>query len=108
MILKNCLNPSYYVRLKRKLYELVSKKIFLGKKNYVHCSNDTFHGLKYVFDKDYIKDYIDLEFENRIFMANQRYEESLINYYGKNYLIPPPKDERKPAHQGVIENINKE
>lgn len=92
---------------KRKIYELVSQKIFLGKKKYVHCSNDTFQGLKYVFDEDYIKSYIDIEFENKIFMVNQRYEESLINYYGKNYLTPPPLEERKPAHQGVIENMNK-
>ena len=92
---------------KRKMYEFISQKILLGKREHVHCSNDTFQGLKYIFDKNYIEDYIDMEFENKIFMANQRYEESLINYYGKDYLTPPPMAERKPAHQGMIETINK-
>ena len=89
------------------LYEYVSKEVFVGKKQYVHCSNDTFSGLRYVFDTNYIKNYIDIELENRTFMANERYEESLINYYGKDYLMPPPVEERKPAHQGMIETINK-
>ena len=36
------------------------------------------------------------------------FEESLINYYGKDYLTPPPMAERKPSHQGMLRDINNE
>ena len=93
--------------VKRNIYEKVSKDVFVGKKGYVHCSNDTFQGLKYIFDKDYVGNYIDIALENKVFMANERYKESLINYYGEDYLTPPPVSERKPAHQGLLETLSK-
>jgi len=106
LFISHVLGKLFSRETKRDAYDYISKNLFIGKKEYVHCSNDTFSGLQYVFDKDYIQNYMDLELEERKFMANKRYKESLVNYYGNNYMVPPPVEKRKPAHQGIIEKIN--
>lgn len=93
---------------KAKFYENVSKNWFLGRKEYIHCANEMFKGVAFVFDKDYMEDYIDVEFEEKIFMSNRRFREILIKYYGEDYMTPPPIEERRPAHQGQISRLNGE
>lgn len=49
------------------------------------------------FPKTIVLDYIELDFENKKFMAISGYDEYLTIGYG-DYMVPPPEKERKPQH----------
>lgn len=93
-------------KFKVKLYEFVSRKCLMGKKEYIHCSNEMFKGVAYVFDKGYMEEYCDIEFADHLFMATKRYKEVLLKYFGEDYMIPPPMEKRTPTHQGYIKMLN--
>lgn len=80
---------------------------FTGNKKFIHRSNDSFKGVSFIFDKDYMSEYHDIQLEGRRFMVNKRYHEFLTRNYGVNYLTPPPVIERKPMHGQSILRINK-
>lgn len=79
-------------------FQYISEHCFTGNKRLVHRSNDSFQGVSHVFDKDYIKDYVNIKLENKTFMANKRYKELLVRSYGEDYLTPPPISERVTKH----------
>lgn len=87
---------------KRNFYKYISESFLKGKEKYIHRSNDTFYGINYIFDADFMSEYIDIELEGKRYMANKRYREFLIRNYGENYMTPPPVSERKPAHRGLV------
>lgn len=93
-------------RFKVNVYDWISKKCLLGKKEYIHCSNEMFKGVAYVFDKGYMSEYCDIEFAGNLFMATRRYKEVLLKYFGEDYMTPPPMEKRNPTHQGYIKLIN--
>lgn len=90
---------------KRNWYKWISKNFLIGKKRFIHRSNDSFYGISYIFDADFMSEYIDIELEGKRYMANKRYREFLIRNYGENYMTPPPVSERKPAHRDIVSEI---
>lgn len=86
-------------------YRKVEVKHFVGKKQYIHRSNDSFHGIPYIFDVGFMSEYTDMELEDHMFMVNKRYEEFLKRNYGDDYLTPPPETERIPQHEIIRERI---
>lgn len=85
-------------RIKLKQFNYLCEYSFNGDKKCIHRSNDAFLGVGYIFDADYMDEYMDLEFEGHSFMVNKRYHEFLERNYGPDYLVPPPKEERVPGH----------
>lgn len=71
---------------------------FQGKKKYIHRSNDSFYGVVYIFDADYMSEYTTIELEEKKYLVSTRYHEFLERNYGPDYLTPPPISERKPGH----------
>lgn len=76
------------MKFKRSLFNWFSTNIFIGNKTMIYRSTDQFKGMKIVLPSKYMKDYIDIKFENNIFMASKNYNEILISSYGKNYMTP--------------------
>lgn len=95
---------SYYfgrlftLKAKLRIYDSISIRFLTGKKKFIHRSNDSYVGVSYIFDADYMKTYKDINLEGRPFMVNTRYVEFLIRNYGKDYLIPPKEADRKIEH----------
>ena len=92
---------------KRNWYQWISKNFLIGKKRFIHRSNDSFYGISYIFDADFMSEYIDIELAGKRYMANKRYREFLVRNYGENYMTPPPVSERKPAHRDIVSEIEK-
>lgn len=84
---------------KLKLYHFLQEKCFLGKKEYIHRSNGTFKGISYIFDSNYMSEYMDIELEGKMYMVTKRYHEDLVKCYGKDYMTPPPVEQRKLQHE---------
>ena len=84
---------------KLRMFHLIEMKCFLGKRLYIHRSNDAFLGVSYIFDKDYMNEYTTIEFEGREYFVTTRYHEFLERNYGPDYMTPPPKEERVPLHE---------
>ena len=83
---------------KTRLYDWVSKRFLVGKKRFIHRSNDAYVGVSYVFDTEYMEEYGTIVLEGREYMVAKRYKEFLIRNYGENYLIPPKEAERQIVH----------
>lgn len=86
-------------KFKLRIYDYIGKNLFTGKKIFIHRSNDQYRGIKYIHDKDYMGEYINITFEKADLMANKRYREFLIREYGNNYLTPPPLELQVPPHK---------
>ena len=87
------------MRLKYKLYHRVEERWFVGKKQYIHRSNDTFFSIGHVYDADFMEHYEEIELEGRRYLVNTRYVEFLVRSYGEDYLTPPPVSQRVPQHE---------
>lgn len=92
---------------KIKLFHNIETKHFLGKKMYIHRSNDSYLGCTYIHDKHYLDEYTEIELEGRNYMVNKRYHEFLVREYGENYLIPPPMEDRHPGHEVFRKSIER-
>ena len=92
-------------RKKLKWFRDIEENRFLGSKVYIHRSNDAFKDVSYIFDKNYMDEYMDIELEGKQYMVNERYHEFLVCSYGEDYLIPPPSSERNPRHKSFRENL---
>lgn len=82
--------------------------MFQGKKLFIHRSNDAFRGVSYIFDSNYMSEYIQIELEGKQYEVTSRYHEFLIRNYGPDYLTPPPMSERKPEHTLFRTDLYKE
>ena len=91
---------------KRRMYRSAEIKAFTGKKKFIHRSNDTYRGITYVHDTEYMSEYQNMLLEGREYMVNRRYKEFLIREYGEDYMTPPPMDARKPSHERVLNIIS--
>ena len=85
-------------KTKLTLYEFIGTRNFLGKKQFIHRYNDSYKGVAYIMDKDYMNEYQKLELEGKKYMVNKRYREFLRINYGPDYLTPPPDKDRVPGH----------
>lgn len=92
--------------VKHKFFNYVCEKCFCGSKRFIHRSNDSFRGCKYIFDNEYMESYRNILLENRKFMVNERYKEFLVMEYGEDYLTPPPVEMRHPSHQFALNDLN--
>lgn len=92
-------------RIKLRLFHFLCENSFVGNKKCIHRSNDSFLGVSYIFDSDYMDDYKDIEFEKHLFMVNKRYREFLERSYGLDYLTPPPKEKRIPEHEATRKEL---
>lgn len=61
---------------------------FLGKKEYIHRSNDQLYAMKMILKREYMNNYLLLPFEDTQLMVSQKYHEILVLSYGKDYMIP--------------------
>lgn len=85
-------------KFKLRLFKYIEESWLVGKKEYIHRSNDAFNSVGYIFDKNYMDFYQSIVLENREYMVTKRYKEFLERSYGQNYLIPPDISERMPSH----------
>ena len=85
-------------KYKLKIYDRVSAHFLTGKKLNIHRTNDSYTGVSYIFDSDYMGQFTTILLEGREYMVAKRYVEFLVRSYGDNYLIPPPEADRKPTH----------
>lgn len=92
---------------KYRMYYKIETEMFQGKKLYIHRSNDSYRGIKYILDKNYMEEYQTISLENKLYMVNKRYKEFLIMEYGPDYLTPPPEEQRVPAHTNLRNTIEK-
>lgn len=86
-------------RQKLAIFHNIETKKFLGKKLFIHRSNDSYRGCTYILDNQYMKDYTEIELEGKNYMVNTRYKEFLVMEYGENYMTPPPLKDRRPSHE---------
>lgn len=94
-------------RIQLKWFHVIEERWLVGGKECIHRSNDAFKGVSYIFDKNYMDDYSELELEGKRYLVNQRYHEFLERNYGKNYLMAPPMVERRPEHEIMRANLSK-
>ena len=92
---------------KLKIFYDIQTKRFLGKKQFIHRSNDSYRGCTYILDNKYMDGYTEIELEGKKYMVNKRYHEFLIMEYGENYLTPPPMEDRHPGHERFRKSIEK-
>lgn len=90
---------------KLRIFHNIQTKKYLGKKLFIHRSNDSYRGCTYILDNEYLKDYTEIELEGRNYMVNTRYREFLVMEYGENYMTPPPEKDRHPGHVKFRENL---
>lgn len=86
---------------KQKLYAFIETKCFLGKKQYIHRSNDAFKWVALVMSKDTMLEYTDIILEGRSYMVTTRYIDILKTSYGEDYMTPPPESERIVSHEDI-------
>lgn len=89
------------------IFNYIQTKMFLGKKEYIHRSNDSYLGCTDILDNKYMDEYTEIELEGKKYMVNKRYHEFLIMSYGENYLTPPPMNDRRPGHEQFRKSIEK-
>ncbi len=88
---------------RRKAREKLLKKIakFNSCKELRHILIETMESLKVTFDSDMSQEYVDLPFEDGMFMCYKKWDEMLQLTYG-NYMELPPEDEREWKHHPII------
>lgn len=99
LFITNSIGNFLCLKTKIDLYHFVEQKMFLGHKLYIHRSNDSFRGIMYVHDKNYMESYQNIELEGNSYLVNDRYHEFLVAEYGLSYLIPPSDKDRYPKHE---------
>lgn len=92
---------------KLEIFHDIQIKRFLGKKKYIHRSNDSYRGCTYILDRQYMDEYTEIELEGKKYMVNKRYHEFLVMEYGENYMTPPPMKDRHPSHEQFRKSIEK-
>lgn len=78
-------------------FETNSKKI---KKDFYYFTPTTMKEVKIRYDEDLFDEYVDMKFENRIYMVTANYDSYLKAVYG-NYMQLPPLEEQKSIHKLV-------
>lgn len=92
---------------KLEIFHNIQTKRWLGRKKYIHRSNDSYRGCTYILDSKYMDGYTEIELEGKNYMVNERYHEFLIMEYGENYMTPPPVKDRHPGHVKFRKSIEK-
>ena len=94
-------------KTKLRFFKKIEQK-FVGNKKYIHRSNDAFKGVGYIFDSRYMSEYSFVMLEGKEYMVTSRYKEFLERNYGRDYLIPPKEEERRPMHGEQRNNFMEE
>lgn len=94
-------------KAKQRMYTMAGTKCFCGNRKFIHRYNDSFRGLSYIHDAEYMNSYSEMELEGKNYMVNTRYKEFLISEYGPNYMIPPEESKRRPNHDIMRQRIQK-
>lgn len=94
-------------KIKLSIFNNIQTKRFLGKKQYIHRSNDSYFGCTDILDNKYMDEYTEIELEGKNYMVNKRYHEFLVMSYGENYLTPPSAKDRHPGHEQFRKLIEK-
>lgn len=89
----------FSTKKKLQIFHDIETKRFLGRKKYIHRSNDSFRGCADILDSKFMDGYSEIELEGRNYMVNKRYHEFLVMAYGEDYMTPPPPEERHPGHE---------
>lgn len=105
VLITNFFGKLFSLKAKRRMYSFVEQKMFLGHRKYIHRSNDSYKGITYIHDKNYMGDYHDIELEGDMYLVNNRFKEFLVAEYGANYLIPPEDKDRRPKHEKILAKI---
>lgn len=92
-------------QIKKRWHNHVGKYWFQGTKRFIHRSNDAYKGVGFIFEKDYMGSYSEIELEGRPYMVTSRYKEFLKMNYGPDYMTPPPFEQRKPEHSISREQV---
>lgn len=95
---------------KRNLFKLQEKYVKLAKKYDYESSDDVYmsggaYGKVEMFPKDYVSEYIDVEFEGRKFKGLKNYDKYLTKLYG-NYMKLPPKEKQITHHNFIAVRKN--
>ena len=92
---------------KLELFHKIQTQRWIGKRLYIHRSNDSYRGCTYILDNKYMDGYTEIELEGKNYMVNKRYHEFLVMEYGKNYMTPPPIKDRHPGHEKFRKSIER-
>jgi lipopolysaccharide cholinephosphotransferase len=84
-------------KLKLRWHNQISQ-MFTGSKSYIHRSNDTYIPVGIILPKEYMDEYIYVDFEDTKLMVSKKYHEILVSCYGTDYMTPPSLEERCPKH----------
>ncbi len=83
---------------KLKWYGHISEFWFLGKKNLVHRTDDTYKALELIHPSYILDSHTQAEFEGKEFPIISEYKQVLAAIYGDDYMTPPSEDKRVPVH----------
>ena len=75
-------------RCKTKLYDLVSRKMYLGNKTLYVRSNDQYKGRIVLVPVEWLVDFTRVPFEHTAMPVTTQYHEMLTSIYGDNYMTP--------------------
>jgi len=84
----------------KKKYQMLSRQHqrFSGKRQYIHRSNDQFHGVKEILPKETMENYILVSFENTKLMVSSQYDIILRRSFG-DYMTPVKMEDDVKAHE---------
>lgn len=94
-------------KYRSRLHDKVARGFFAGDGSHIHRSNDQKAGVGVILNKEWMKDYIYVPFENYEFMVTKNYHEVLVTAYGENYMTPI-KDEKQGAHHEKMRKFLKD
>ena len=78
----------------------ISEHAFAGNRTLKHRSNDRYKELDKIIPSDWTSEYIDIQFEDELFMISKDYHRILVSCYGEDYMTPkPPSDARSVMHE---------
>lgn len=86
---------------KLSMHRHVAREMFQGNRTLIHRSNDQAKSIKYIMPEYYMKSYVDMPFEGTQMRVSGFYEEMLLMDYGKDYMTPPPIEQRG-GHDDIV------
>lgn len=87
------------------LYEKSRKKYEGIEGNDYYESNGWIYCIPWRFPKKWFEEGIRIEVSGHMIMAPKNYDAFLKKHYGKNYMIPPAENKRKPSHSAASSGV---
>ena len=93
-------------KAKLRFYKWFSKNAFVGKKKYIHLSNDSARYLHRIIPVEYIKRLKEQSFEGKNFYIFEDFDTVLKLSYGEDYMTPKEDLSIRRRHKRFRENLS--